>query len=447
MTGGTEGILFLGVSTSGVALIRRLAANLGDPRLLRLQAVFLVKVVAVLFVLRAGWMPMLSRESPSFGYDPQRYYFEAVTLLDAGFDPEVARAANLNSTGIVWYYALVMAAFGKSPLAPALVNTLVTLIAVLVLIEAGSRIRPVRGRTDWALGLGMLLPDVIWFDALTARETLVMSLLTIATLGAGTALMGAPGAGKRLALALSSLLILGLVRPAMLLPAVAAIGLLAVAVRPGPRRGRVLASLAAVGAAVLLIAPAIGPFLGSYGVDLLRTLDEVLGGNKAQMETIAWGDRSIGRLLVSDSAAGSIAAMLPRLVLYLVSPLGAVPLDPARLAAGSWADWQAAMQGASALLNVALVPLALAGLGVALVDRGRRNDLVLHVPCWCLLLAIAAGNQIIQERYRVMGMLLLWGCFWLGRTAPRRLLAAAYALWFGTLALGGALVLAYKSAG
>jgi hypothetical protein len=408
--------------------------------------VFLLKIALVLVVLRFGWMPMLGTGSAESGYDPQRFYFDAVALLDGGFDPGIASAMRLNYTGIVWYYGLVMAAFGRSPFPPALVNAFVTLVAVLVLVEAGYRIRPDRGRNDWILGLGMLLPEVVWFDALTSRETLTMSLLTIATLGAGTALMGAPGAWKRLALAAPSLLILGLVRPDMLPPAVVAIGVLAVAVRPGPRRGRAAAGLAAVAAAALLLTPAVGSFLGSQSSSLVKMVDEALAGKQAQMETIAWGHRSIGRLFVSHSAVGVFVSMFPRLVLYLVAPLGAVPLNVAGLAAGRWADWQAALQGASALMNVALVPLALAGLAVGLADRARRNDLVLHVPCWCVLFAVAAGNQFVQERYRVMGMLLLWGSVWLGRTAPRRFLVAAYAVWFGTLALGGALVLAYKLA-
>lgn len=446
MPTGREIALLFAVAAAGLFLIRRAAARLGDPRLLRLQAVFLLKVTLVLIVLRVGWMPMLGTGSSVSGYDPQRFYFDAVALLDGGFDPEVARAAHLNYTGIVWYYGLVMAAFGRSPFAPALVNAFVTLVAVLVLVEAGYRIRTERGRNDWILGLGMLLPEIVWFDALTARETLTMSLLTIATLGAGTAFMGAPGPWKRIALAASSLFLLGLVRPEMLVPAVAAIGILAVAVRPGLRRGRVAAGLAAVTVAALLLTPAVRSFLGSNSMPLLKIIDQALVGKREGIETIAWGHRSIGRLFVSHSVAGVFVSTFPRLVLYLVAPLGAVPLNVAGLAAGHWVDWQAVLQGASALMNVALVPLALAGFAVALADRARRNDLVFHVPCWCVLFAIAAGNQIIHERYRVMGMLLLWGCVRLGRTAPRRFLVAAYAVWFGTLALGGILILAYKLA-
>lgn len=439
-------LLLVAVTALGTWLIRRTARTLGDPAIGRLKLFFLAKVVVVLLFLKVGWLPGLYAPDAAAGYDPQRYYFGALDLVEHGFDLSIARATPLNYNGIVWYYGLVMAAFGRGPFAPVLVNVFVTLIATLVLVEAGYRIRAERERNDWILGLGMLLPEVMWFDALTARETLMMSLLVIATLSAGTALLGAPGTGKRLAIALSALLVLGIVRLPMLLPAVAATGFLAVIVRPGPRRRRIALGLAIIAAAALLLAPVVGSFLGSKDVHLLKILDLVFTGNKAMMETISWGDRSIGRLFVSDSAAGTAAATLPRLVLYLVAPLGAVRLDPAGLFAGRWTDWQAALQGASALLNVALLPLALAGLAVALVDRARRDDLIFHVPCWCVLLSVAAGNQVIQERYRVMGTLLLWGCMCLGRTAPRRLLVGAYAVWFGTLALGGILVFIYKLA-
>lgn len=440
-------LLFVAVVLTGLVLIRRLARRLGDPRLSRLQYAYLLKFFALAVLLRAGWMPMLSPNSPSFGYDAQRYYFGALKLNDGGFDPTVARGLNLNSTGIVYYYALVLRIGGENPVSPVLVNTLVTLLATLVLVRIGYQIKSSRGKNDWLLGLGMLLPEVVWFDVITSRETLAMSLLTVAALTAGGVLIGAPGeenVRSRTVLALAALLLLGFIRASMLLPAVAAIGLQMLVLSPRKRRVRVIMGIAAIAGLTLVLGSFLGSFLGSRSSGLLTSARLVLSGNKAQMETISWGERSVGQLLVANSIPGALITAIPRLALYLVAPLPAFHLEWAGLVHGDWQAWQTAMHAGSAVLNVLFLPLALAAFASALTDKSRRNSLALHIPCWCALFAIAGGNQLIQERYRVMASLLLWGCMWLGRDLPRRVLAGFYGAWFGVLALGGVFYLAYK---
>ena len=120
--------------------------------------------------------------SQLFGYDPQRYYFDAKTLIEGGFDSEIARAINIDYTGIVYYYGVLFALLGQNPVIPALVNAFITLLATLLLVRVGYQIKRERGPHDWRLGLGMVLPEVLWFDTITARETLVMSLYLIAAL-------------------------------------------------------------------------------------------------------------------------------------------------------------------------------------------------------------------------------------------------------------------------
>ena len=60
------------------------------------------------------------------------------------------------------------------------------------------------------------------------------------------------------------------------------------------------------------------------------------------------------------------------------------------------------------------------------------------------MLAVASGNQIIHQRYRIMAILLFGGCIWLGQTCSKRLLRVAYVGWLGLLTLGGFCYVMYK---
>src|SRR5262245_61847073 len=92
--------LLLTLSVAAAPLVcRRLASDLDDERLQWLGYVALLRAALVVALLFVGWIPQLDRASEAFGYDPQRYYFEAQDLADAGFDPTVL-GVSLNYTGV-----------------------------------------------------------------------------------------------------------------------------------------------------------------------------------------------------------------------------------------------------------------------------------------------------------------------------------------------------------
>ena len=160
-------VLLVVVTCSGIALISGTRRALGDWRLQRLGYVFLVKVGLALWMLYAGWTPQLDPSAEAFGYDPQRFYFQAYDLAQQGFRLEAL--PSLNYTGVLYYYGAVFAIFGHNPVNPLLVNAFVTLVAVLLLVRTGYQIRGVRGRLDWTLGLCMVIPEIVWFDMMTSR--------------------------------------------------------------------------------------------------------------------------------------------------------------------------------------------------------------------------------------------------------------------------------------
>jgi hypothetical protein len=437
--------LFSVVSIAGSYWVDHLSHRLEDHRLKRLSVAFLVKLLLVLFVLYAGWVPQLNPDSDSYGYDPQRYYFQASDLANAGFSLE--NLPSLNYTGILFYYGMMFAVFGHNPAIPALINCFVTLIATLMLVRMGYELKRQRSTWDWILGLSMLLPEILWFDAITARETLVMSLLVIGILSIAGYFIHRPGDRFSLlgaALSLPALTLLGIVRLPALIPALASIIILFPLLRLPPRRrlyGIVLIAFAAV---VFLVAPTLSQALGAYQLNYAQLVEWVSSRDEAFLETVTWSDRSFGQMLIPDNRVQAVLFVPVRLLFYLVAPLPKVDVGLSGLAAGEWAEWQTLMTGLSALVYAILLPMAFAAFIQAMRSRKDRNALVFHVPCWVALLTIAAGNQIIQERYRIMAALFFLGCAWLGRTCGKRLLITTYAAWAAVVAFGGLIYVGYK---
>lgn len=95
------------------------------------------------------------------------------------------------------------------------------------------------------------------------------------------------------------------------------------------------------------------------------------------------------------------------------------------------------------------LPLALAS--AAQTWRFRRYQsalMVLHITFWITFMAVAGGNIIIHERYRVMFTLLLFTCMWLDYTRCTRREVKRWAIpWFSLLAASGGFYIAYKFIG
>lgn len=434
------------VSSSGLWLIVRLQYQLADRRLLYLGYVWLGKLVLILFVLYVGWMPELPTSHITTGYDPQRYYIQAQELVMNNWSTS---GVSLNYVGILYYYGILFALIGHNPVIPALLNVFTTLLATLFLVRVGYEIKAQRGPNDWWLGLAMILPEIMWFDVMTSRETILMALLTVMLLAAGrywistrrtpffptAVLVGGAGLG------------VGLLRTSMLLPALGAIGLLFLLLRPQGRRRSIGFLLIGLITIIVLGAPVLSTGLGSSNFSFVSMGDRLLGGDQyALSANFTWSEQSFGRLLIPGNPWQAVLFTFPRAAFYLMAPLPGIGFNLTGLLEGRWSNWQSLLMILSSVLNLAFFPLAIASLAHSI--RFRREiarNLVFHISYWTLFLAIAAGNYIIQERYRVMASLLLWGCIWLGMTAtPRKQIRQWYFVWLLILGLGGVLYIAYK---
>jgi len=441
-------LFFVCSAIAGVLLVSGVASWLRDPRLRWLGAIYVSKLLLLLLLVQYAWVPGLDPGAPDFGFDPQRFYFDAAELAQRGFDLSSLNVS-LNYTGVLYYYGVLFALFGHNPFVPVMANALFSLAATLLMIGVAYRLRPHRSHLDWLLGLYLIVPEVLWFDALTARETLATALVVLAVVPGVR--LGWWGWRDRFSvpwvlLSMVGIVALAAVRTSMLLPV--AISIVVVYVSAPAQRGHRLrvVGLAVPALAILTIGPAIAEALGGYRFGYLEWLKSIRSAEYVEGEVgLGWSEQSIGRLLIPESLFEEVPFGAVRMMVYLAAPLPRLPFSAEGLSRGAWSDWQGMMATTSALIYVALFPLVLASARLALPGGDRPADRVLQVPFWATFAAVGGANLAIIERYRLMMIPFLMGCAWLGATSTERLvLFRLYAAWLAVLVLAGVLFVAYK---
>ena len=440
---GTAGIedffktyaLLVLVTFISINRVNKLSKDLGDINIKAVGSLYLLKLVCLLALLFFSWGAGLNQNLPDFGYDPQRYYFYSIDFLNSGFDTSVIAAENLNYVGIVYYYAFIFLLFGANSVAPVLVNSFVTLMATLFMINLGYAIKGGGGRRYWILGLCMLLPEVLWFDLMTSRETLAMSLITLSSLSIVAYFVEIRnfkfGLKGVIFIAVPSMFLLALVRSsALMAPLITGILFMLFIYRSRFS----LISIAGVLFSVVLVffvANEFSVIMGSSGVGLTGYFDMLTAQDQGVIE--GWrsteGLGIFARILIPNNFIEAVLFVPFRLILYLLSPLGVNGFDLMGLFNGSWMSWQFLMMSFSGLINLIFFPYALASL----VDgfKNKKTGVIgFNIATWATLLMIAGGNFIIHDRYRVMASLLLWGSYWLGWGAPKIVVKKLFITWF-----------------
>jgi hypothetical protein len=434
------------VACLGIWLCNRTTRSLGDPKLAWLPCVWLAKLYLTLVLLQWGWIPQLDPyTSTSWGYDPQRYYADSVELASSGF---TAVLPALNYQGIIYFFAGAMWVFGQDPAVPAMINSIITLVGALFLVRGVYDFTAFRLASDWTICLVLLIPEVIWFDCMTSRETVMATLLIVATLSIGRAMTSNMFGPQCLHLSLFAAAVAGilLIRTSMLLPVLLTAGALAVAT---PASRLTAYSLKAVVIALALAAVIFGPQIqsdiGGSGRDYSDILSTTIDRDSNAINT-DWNDRSIGRALLPTSPLEAVAFTPPRLILYLVAPLPSVAVPLENLLAGSWQDWQRLALIPGSLLMLTLTPLVLAaGYEAWRTRKTRPQLLIIPISLLACVIAVSGGNTIIHERYRIMFVALFVACAWLaiGR-ASMNTLRVTRGVWISLLFTGGLTAVALK---
>jgi hypothetical protein len=417
-----------------------------DQKLSILSVFWLVKVGITLFLLYAGWIPDLFDTSAlSWGYDPQRYFHDSYDLIENGW----TSVASLNYQGIIYYYAGIFYLFGYNPVIPAIINAFVTLLGTLFLIFCAYKFSQNHTRKDWTIAWLLLVPEVLWYDVMTSRETLMAVLIIFATLSVGSYLAGIKKHGIANTLLLSGISIFGIlaVRTSMVAPVIASILIMIFVLSEYNKISFIKKNiLLAIGIGVLFFAPLMQTILGGYDMSYYDQISRIQSYSEFE-SNYEWSNQSIGLLFAPKNLLQSVIYIPPRMYLYLMAPLPNVSsLSINGLIQGRWADWQLLMTLPNSVIILLGFPYTLASTEQAWRNRIHQPiSLIIPITFWITFIAVVGGNVIIHERYRSMFTLLLFVSMWLGYTRCKYWEVKRWAwLWYALLGLSSVFYIVYK---
>lgn len=437
--------LFIALTLAGYWLSSHTARVLNDQRLSILGTFWVIKVSLTILLLYAGWIPDLDPlSSQRWGHDPQRYFQDAPRLIENDWRPSV-----VNYQGIIFYYAGIFYLFGHNPVIPALINAFVTLLGTLFLIRCAYSLVQERTPKDWTIAFLLLVPEVLWYDVMTSRETLMAVLIIVATLATGRLMVGADYKSRLHAfiLILTMMLAILAVRTSMILPVFGCLVIMSVVLRGRNGSGRILkVVLVACSFVVLMLGPNVQQLMGGYDIDYLAGIERVQSFEKNIASEMEWREKSIGLLLAPNSLWQSIVLLPPRMLLYLAAPLPIISVSLDDLIDGNRITWEMLMTIPTAVITLLGFPYVLAATLQAWRQRKSHSPaLVLPIVFWSIFAAVAGGNIIIHERYRVMSSLLMFATMWWGFTRCRRIDVQSIAyVWFFLLGIGALFSIGYK---
>ena len=415
-------LLLFAVTILGFILAKRTARALGDPALNVIGLFWLLKILITLILLRLGWMPDLEDYfSANWGYDPQRFYKYSEDLILNDWVPNFG----LNYMGIIYYYAAIFSAIGRNPMIPALINSLVTLLGILFLIRSLYVFFPIRTKKDWTIAYLLLIPEVLWYDVMTSREMLMATLILSCLLIIGKNIVAIKGVGHKSSWLLVFFLLFAiiLVRTSMIMPillgAMVMFFVLSQEVRPSSlKKFSTFIVLGLAGFIGLFVATIIQGLAGSSNFNFVSQVGTALSAaDNIASDIDGWSDRSIGLLLMPNGLIQAILFLPPRMILYLAAPLPNITVTLSGLLTGYFSAWQSLMTIPTSFLMIILSPYVLAGTSLAWGLRRRApSGLIIPISFWVTIIAVAGGNLIIHERYRLMFTLLFFASAWIGYT-------------------------------
>jgi len=169
-------ILLFSILFYGEYRLKLLSKYLYNKNINYINYFWAIKIFLTFFLLEYGWIYNLLSDV-DWGYDPQRFYLYSQNLIKNDW----VVTDYLNYNGVTYFYAVVFYIFGTNPYIPALINNIITLLALINLNNYLKIINIKNANYLWLIFLILLSPEAVWFDIITSREMLLASLVCITT--------------------------------------------------------------------------------------------------------------------------------------------------------------------------------------------------------------------------------------------------------------------------
>lgn len=436
-------IIFYLVVYFGYNISNRTCLRQGHKNFRFIHIFWLIKLFLTFFLLYWSWIPGLDPNSPTFGYDPQRYYFDAYDLLQNGWNPLVSS----NYQGIIFYYGLIFYAFGHNPLIPALINSFLTLSIILLLINFLLSHVNNKTRKDWYIIFLLIIPEFIWYDILTSRESILSFLIIASCLITALLFFKEISLIKAVFFLFITLGLILAIRTSLIFPSILNLFLLSIFI---VERHAIFDSkkiiLLIILSFLISLAPLLQSNMGGYDFDILKAFNSTQSfeSNVASDDGFSWSNNSIGTLIMPTNTFEAILFTPIRMILYVLSPLPNIRISFKDLYLGNWIEWQKLFTILTSIIMVYCVPYLMSGFSYVIRNRKtEKAGLVIYITFWVYFIAICGGNLIIHERYRVMISILFFTCAWYGYTRAGNSLKYIL-IWFCLLLHGGLFYIFYK---
>lgn len=366
-------------------------------------SVYVVRLLVSIVFYQVGWKQTLLSGNALFGYDPARYYYQALLLIENGF---TMAKGTINYAGIIYWYGILFKFFGENPIVPIIVNNLFSLIsAITVYCIASDAIKTLENRKmARRLITGFCcIPELIWYDCMSSRETICMTLICIiAFVFNKMFLLEAKWkTSKILVLTISSAL-LGFIRTPFLIIIVLMFFAIIVFDKPNHNFFRKMGIVCILGVCFVFVVSNMQA-IGSSGFDLSAVLSGTSSGRALAEEGYTWSTNSIGKLLVADTPLKLLVLAPIRMMVYIITPLPNVTIDFNGLVAGTFSAWQGLWVLLSSLYYAINLPSIFCVIFYIILTKknGMPKIKLLIFEAGIVLFTVACGTQLIHERYRV----------------------------------------------
>ncbi len=401
----------VGTVLCGVVLAHQTAAALSWPRAIGLAPLFCGGLVLSATLLKWTWLPSLDLRSEIVGFDPLRAYFDAADLAASGFDRSVL--PSINYPAVLYAYGAAFWLLGTSPVVPLLLNQLLGMCALAMLVRVLAGVVGHDRRKDLGkLGVILAVPEIASFNGLCSRDALVTWLGLLALLPPLSFVAARRVQWKGLLVSAACASAVSLLRPPVLLGIVAAIAACALLCR---RRSFATLALAAGLAVLVAVAPDAVKRMGGYEFTYAGSFAADHGEFERSFE--GWSENSVGAALLPNNALQAVLFSPVRAGAYLVAPWPGYSFRASELARVESGAWHGLASALSVLVYLALSPLVVAATLWAWRERAAPTRSFV-VVMMILLCAVAGGNVIVHERYRIMVMPWYLATAWLGVEAP-----------------------------
>jgi hypothetical protein len=287
----------------------------------------------------------------------------------------------------------------------------------------------------------ILFPDILWYDIMSSRETLMAIIVMISSVCIAKYVQKIKFSYFLL---ISTIITIAAVRTSFLVIIFINYILLELFNQNKSAFKIIIKTILLVFFAS--IAPLFQEIIGGGRLDYYNLFKSIFSFSDNAASIMDWSNSSVGALLLPNNIVEAILVTPLRMIAYLVAPMPNFIIDLGGLCGGDWHVWQHLMALMSSVVLTVIFPLTVAFTNFAYAHRQACPKLIIFpLIYWTSFIAVGGGNLIIQERYRIVFIVPMIICAWLGYSlCSKSRQIYLYAIWALIMAISSFFYIAYK---